>query len=88
MARKFRGNSNHCPSVASDEDTDPKVAGSNPLMTIPGQDPASSLTHKHVQGVFLVMLKVLCLFRRVIFVLETFIGSHLNPETGGFCYSM
>ena len=48
MARKFRGTSNHCPSVASDQDTDPKVAGSNPLMTIPGQDPASRLAHKHV----------------------------------------
>ena len=48
MTRKFRGTSNYCPSVASDQDTDPKVAGSNPLMTIPGQDPASRLAHKHV----------------------------------------
>ena len=28
LARKFQGASNYCPSVASDQNTDPKVAGS------------------------------------------------------------
>ena len=41
-----------------------------------------------IQGVFLVPLKVICLFRRVIFVLETIKGPHLNTYTGGFWYSM
>ena len=30
--------SNYCPSVAYDQKTDPKVAGLNPFMTIPGQE--------------------------------------------------
>ena len=42
----------------------------------------------NVQGVFLVLLKVICLFERVIFILETIKGSHLNTYTGGFWYSM
>ena len=41
-----------------------------------------------LQGVFLVLLKVICLFGRVIFILETIKGSHLNTYTGGFWYSM
>ena len=37
---------------------------------------------------FLVLLKVICLFGRDIFILETIKGSHLNTYTGGFWYSM
>ena len=37
-----------------------------------------------IQGVFLVLSKVICLFGGVIFILETIIGSHMNPDTGGF----
>ena len=33
----------------------------------------------NLQGVFLVLLKVICLFERVIFILEINRGCHLNP---------
>ena len=42
--------SNYCPSVASDQNTDPKVAGLNPFMTIPGQESCKQVStyYKHV----------------------------------------
>ena len=36
---------------------------------------------------FLVPSKVICFFGRVIFILETNRGCHVNPWTGGFRYS-
>ena len=33
----------------------------------------------HIQGVFLVLSKVICLFGRFIFILETNRGCHINP---------
>ena len=41
-----------------------------------------------LQGVFLVLSKVICLFGRLFFILKTIIGSHMNSDTGGFWYSM
>ena len=38
LAQKFRVTSNYCPSVASNQDTDPKVAGSNPFLAASGQE--------------------------------------------------
>ena len=37
---------------------------------------------------FLVLSKLICLFRGEIFILETIRGCHMNTETGGFWYSM
>ena len=41
--------------------------------------------NSEIQGVFLVLSKVICLFGGVISILETILGSHyMNPYTGGF----
>ena len=42
VAQQFWVASNYCPSVASDHNIDPKVAGSHPFIAVSGQESCSS----------------------------------------------